>query len=127
MVPVNSIGDVLVPFAVVGCLLGFWYAVFRLPDRLVERRHRRRPQPTSPPIDELAARLNRLSAELQQVLANRVSARAHHVRVLQLAYDNTLVECLQALRPTDPVPAVPLDANRRVEVELVLTDAGLRW
>lgn len=107
-------------------LLGLWYAVSRLPDRMDERASRR-PRPAGPPIELLAERLCRLASELQDLDTDRVAGKAHHVRALQLAYDDTLLECLRALRPDDAVPTVPMDPPDRVEVELTLTGAGLRW
>ncbi len=121
------VDDVISLAVGVGVVLGGWYAIRWLPDQLVERRVRRHPAASGPPIEELSARLRRLAAELQAVESGRVSAKAHHVRALRLAYDATLLEAWHAVCPCDPEPSVPLGHDSRTDVELTLTGAGLRW
>lgn len=85
-------------------------------------------QPTHPPIERLAADLRRLGRESARLQGDRrVSARAFHLHVAELAYDDTLLLACAALG-VEPGPVrSPLSGVRRLEIEVELARRGLHW
>lgn len=78
------------------------------------------------PIEQLAADLRRLDAELKVLQGAESYARHHHRSSTQLAYDDVLVDCARCLDV--PVPSRPplTQADRRA-VEIGVSRAGVRW
>jgi hypothetical protein len=80
------------------------------------------------PLEILVADLRRLGREgvrLQQDA--RVSARAFHLHATALAYDDTLILAAEALGVDTSTARPPLTGMQRLDLEVELTRAGLRW
>jgi hypothetical protein len=85
-------------------------------------------EPTHPPIERLASDLRRLGEESMRLHADRrVSARAFHLHVAELAYDDTLLMACGALGVETGAVRSPLSGVRRLELEVELARRGLRW
>jgi hypothetical protein len=85
-------------------------------------------QPAQRPIERLAADLHRLGEESMRLHADqRVSARAFHLHVVELAYDDTLLLACRALEVETQGARSPLSGVRRMELEIELARRGLRW
>lgn len=82
--------------------------------------------PTHPPIERLVADLHRLSAEQDRVRTGDVPARGRRLTVIQLAYDDVLLDCCAALDLSRPGPP-PLTHDQRLDIEAELMKCGLRW
>ncbi|MET9018777.1 hypothetical protein ABZV93_02215 [Actinopolymorpha sp. NPDC004070] len=84
--------------------------------------------PDGPPIERLAADLRRLAGESVRLHADhRVSARAFHLHVTELAYDETLLMACGALGVETGTATAPLGSTRRLELEVELARRGLLW
>ncbi|GAA2754921.1 hypothetical protein [Actinopolymorpha rutila] len=84
--------------------------------------------PTRPPIERLAGDLHRLAGESVRLHADRrVSARAFHLHVTELAYDETLLLACEALGVETGTATAPLGSTRRLELEVELARRGLQW
>lgn len=84
--------------------------------------------PTGPPIERLAADLRRLAGESVRLHGDRrVSARAFHLHVTELAYDETLLLACGALGVETGTATAPLGSTRRLELEVELARRGLQW
>ena len=84
--------------------------------------------PNRPPIERLAADLHRLAGESLRLHADRrVSARAFHLHVTELAYDETLLLACGALGVDTGTATAPLGSTRRLELEVELARRGLEW
>ncbi|MFD2082153.1 hypothetical protein SAMN05421678_101481 [Actinopolymorpha cephalotaxi] len=84
--------------------------------------------PAGPPIERLAADLRRLAGESVRLHADRrVSARAFHLHVTELAYDETLLLACGALGVETGAATAPLGSTRRLELEVELARRGLQW
>ena len=85
-------------------------------------------RPTHRPIERLAADLRRLGQESMRLQADhRVSARAFHLHVAELAYDDTLLMACRALGVETGAVRSPLGGVRRLELEVELARRGLHW
>ena len=85
-------------------------------------------QPTHRPIERLAADLRRLGGESIRLQADRrVSARAFHLHVAELAYDDTLLLACEALGVETGALRSPMSSVRRLEIEVELARRGLSW
>ncbi len=85
-------------------------------------------RPSHPPIERLAADLRRLGRESVRLQGDqRVSARAFHLHVAELAYDDTLLLACAALDVETGAARSPLSGIRRLELEVELARNGLRW
>jgi hypothetical protein len=85
-------------------------------------------QPAYRPIERLAADLHRLGEESMRLHADRrISARAFHLHVTELAYDDTLLLACRALEVDTCAARSPLSGVRRMEFEIELARRGLRW
>jgi hypothetical protein len=84
--------------------------------------------PNRPPIERLATDLSRLARESVRLHADRrVSARAFHLHVTELAYDETLLLACGALGVDTGTATAPLGSTRRLEFEVELARRGLQW
>ena len=90
------------------------------------RRLRRSPCPDHQPVEELAADLRRLAAEIDAVFAQDQPAKHHRLRAATLAYDWVLLSACRTLEVPDPGPA-PLDPISRLSTEAELATRGLQW
>jgi len=80
------------------------------------------------PIERLAADLRRLGEESCRLRADPgISARAFHLHVAELAYDDTLLLACRALEVETGAVQTPLPAIRRLELEAELARRGLQW
>ena len=87
---------------------------------------RRRRGPIGPPVERLAADLHRLSCQLDRVRYSNEPAKVARLAAVSLAYDKTLLMAAVALQ----LPAfdqLPLSGAERIETEIELSRAGLRW
>ncbi len=99
-----------------------WYV---RPDRAVAARPAP-PRPTGPSLERLVEDLRRLEAEYRRIERSEQAARAHRMRAVSLAYDDTLCECCRALG-LPPPSRCPLSSWDRVQAEVELARHGLTW
>jgi hypothetical protein len=117
------VGGVVGAVALAGYVARLVFGSAQLPRLL-----RRREQPVAPagrPLEQVAADLRRLSAQLARVPAGAPMARR---RGLQAAYDDVLVEAARLLEVPHALDAVPPGRPRDVErlrVQTALAAAGL--
>jgi hypothetical protein len=78
-------------------------------------------------IARLSADLTRLCAELEVLRTSRAAARVHRLNATTLAYDDVLESCCAALQLGDDLPSREWSSVDRLEVEVALEEAGLRW
>ena len=93
--------------------------------RVLRRRQAQAVVPAGRPLEQVAADLRRLSAQLARVPAGAPMARR---RGLQAAYDDVLVEAARLLEVPHALDAVPPGRARDVErlrVQTALATAGL--
>lgn len=87
---------------------------------------RRRHRPVGPPVERLVADLRRLSGQMDRVRCSNEPAKVARMAAVSLAYDRTLVLAAVALQL--PVgDRLPLSGAERIEAEIELSRAGLRW
>lgn len=119
----------LVPVAIVGALVHVrtLRAVIGTVGRHVPRAPRA-PEPTGPPIEELAATLRRLHPLASDP---QPGVRMAKYRGIVSAYDGRLVEAARILEVPTALASLPEDgfdrAAERLRLEHALTEAGLRW
>lgn len=77
------------------------------------------------PLERLVGDLRRLKADLSRLLTADVPGRVSRLRVLSLAYDDTLLACCRAVGL--PEPQAPLSPVGRLEAEAALAQAGVTW
>lgn len=99
---------------------------------LVRAWHRLRPpvpQPTTVPVEQLAADLRRLAAYLEAVYDTEQPAKMERVTAAALAYDWVLLSACRTLEVPEPAatPIPPLDPIDRLTVEAALARHGLTW
>ena len=118
-------GGLVCSFAVID-LLCRWFSGQLQMQRSARRRGRPAPEPPHRPIEQVAADLRRLSAQLARVPAGAPQARRSG---WQAAYDDVLVEAAGLLEVPHALSSLPpgraRDAERR-RVEIGLAAAGLR-
>jgi hypothetical protein len=90
------------------------------------RRLGRGPRPDHLPVEELAADLRRLAAEIDAVFRADEPAKHHRLRAATLAYDWVLLAACRTLDVPQPGPA-PLDPLDRLSTEAALATRGLQW
>jgi hypothetical protein len=90
------------------------------------RRLGRSPQTHHDPVEELAADLRRLAAEIDAVFSQDQPAKHHRLRAATLAYDWVLLSACRTLEVPEPGPA-PLDPISRLCTEAELAARGLQW
>jgi len=84
------------------------------------------PNPSGPPIEEIAADIRRIRAQIRQAPPGMPVAR---MRGWLEAYDDVLVTACHALAPEERIRGVPEGAERSLErerVERMLEQVGLR-
>ena len=109
--------------ALMGWLARVVFGSARLPAPL--RRRREPVAPVGRPLEQVAADLRRLGAQLARVPAGAPMARR---RGLQAAYDDVLVEAARLLEVAHALDAVPPGRPRDVErlrLQTALAEAGL--
>ncbi len=91
--------------------------------------HRMRPDvPLTPPIEQIAADLRRISGQLRDLDgADTVPGRVVRIRSTTAAYDETLLLACRALELPAPIERAPMSSVQRLEAEANLAGAGLRW
>jgi hypothetical protein len=87
------------------------------------------PQPTTVPVEQLAADLRRLAAYLETVYDTEQPAKMERVTAAALAYDWVLLSACRTLEVPAPAttPVPPLDPIDRLTVEAALARHGLTW
>lgn len=84
--------------------------------------------PLTPPIEEIAADLQRLSGRLRALHEHEaIPGRMLRMRSTTAAYDETLLLACRALELPAPRDCAPMTAVQRLETEANLVGAGLRW
>ena len=114
------VGGVVGSVALMGWLARLVFGSARLP-----LPHRATPAPVGRPIEQVAADLRRLGAQLARVPAGAPMARR---RGLQAAYDDVLVEAARLLEVPHALDTVPPGRPRDVErlrLQTTLAEAGL--
>lgn len=114
------VGGVVGSVALMGWLARLVFGSARLP-----LPHRATPAPVGRPIEQVAADLRRLGAQLARVPAGAPMARR---RGLQAAYDDVLVEAARLLEVPHALDTVPPGRPRDVErlrLQTALAEAGL--
>jgi hypothetical protein len=114
------VGGVVGSVALMGWLARLVFGSARLP-----LPHRATPAPVGRPIEQVAADLRRLGAQLARVPAGAPMARR---RGLQAAYDDVLVEAAALLEVPHALDTVPPGRSREVErlrLQTALAEAGL--
>jgi hypothetical protein len=117
------VGGVVGSVALAGWVARLVFGSARLPAPL--RRRRQPVMPAGRPLEQVAADLRRLGAQLAHVPAGAPMARR---RGLQAAYDDVLVEAARLLEVLHALDAVPPGRPRDVErlrLQAALADAGL--
>jgi hypothetical protein len=117
------IGGVVGSVALAGWVARLVFGSAQLPEPL--RRRRKQAAPVGRPIEQVAADLRRLGAQLARVPAGAPMARR---RGLQAAYDDVLVEAARLLEVPHALDAVPPGRSRDVErlrLQAALAEAGL--
>jgi len=85
-------------------------------------------QPTSPPLQRLAADLRRLEREAERLLGDpTVLARGQRLIAVRQAFDLVVLDAAQALEVQLPAQRVPFTREERFLATVELTRAGLRW
>jgi len=79
-----------------------------------------------PSLERLVEDLRRIEREYVRVERSDLPARAARLRALNLAYDDTLRACCQALRLPEPSER-PLSGVARLRTEAELAQHGLEW
>lgn len=103
----------------------FWAARVGL-ERLARDRPVPGPAPAvHRPLERLVGDLRRLKADQARLLAADVPGRVSRLRVLSLAYDDTLRACCRAVGLPEPQP--PLSQVGRLDAEAALAQAGVTW
>lgn len=94
--------------------------------RLLERM---RPDvPLTPPIEQIAADLHRISGRLRALDEQAgIPGRVMRMRSTSAAYDETLLLACRALDLPAAGECAPMSAVQRLETEANLVGAGLRW
>ncbi len=88
----------------------------------------RPPQPTSPPLQQLVADLQRLEREAERLLADdSVLARGQRLIAVRHAFDLVLLDAARALEVPLPAQRAPFTRDERFMATIELTRAGLRW
>ena len=87
------------------------------------------PQPTTVPVEQLAADLRRLADYLEAVYETDQPAKMERVTAAALAYDRVLLSACRTLEVPAPAttPVPPLDPIDRLTVEAALARHGLTW
>jgi hypothetical protein len=117
------VGGVVGSVAGAGWVARLAFGSARLPAPL--RRGREPVVPAGRPLEQVAADLRRLGAQLAHVPAGAPMARR---RGLQAAYDDVLVEAARLLEVSHALDTVPQGRPRDVErlrLQAALTDVGL--
>jgi hypothetical protein len=117
------VGGVVGSVALAGWVARLVFGSAQLPEPL--RRRRKQAAPVGRPIEQVAADLRRLGAQLARVPAGAPMARR---RGLQAAYDDVLVEAARLLEVTHTLDGIPPGRPRDVErlrLQTALTHAGL--
>lgn len=84
--------------------------------------------PLTPPIEQIAADLHRISGRLSALdERNDMPGRVLRMRSTTAAYDETLLLACRALDLPAPQECAPMTAVQRLETEANLVGAGLRW
>lgn len=109
----------LAPAGLIGAMMGVPKLMHRWFSRTPE------PHPTRPPIERLVADLQRLSDEQDAVRTGDRPARQRRLVAIELAYDDVLIECCDALELAHPAPP-PFTRQQRHDIEALLK-SGLRW
>ena len=118
------VGGVVGSVALAGYVARLVFGSAQLP-RVLRRRQAQAVVPAGRPLEQVAADLRRLSAQLARVPAGAPMARR---RGLQAAYDDVLVEAARLLEVPHALDAVPPGRARDVErlrVQTALATAGL--
>ena len=85
-------------------------------------------QPTSPPLQRLAADLRRLEHEAERLLGDpTVLARGQRLIAVRQAFDLVVLDAAQALEVELPTQRAPFTREERFLATVELTRAGLRW
>jgi hypothetical protein len=116
-------GGVVGSVALAGWVARLVFGSAQLPEPL--RRRQRQTAPVGRPIEQVAADLRRLGAQLARVPAGAPMARR---RGLQAAYDDVLGEAARLLEVAHALDAVPPGRPRDVErlrLQTALAQAGL--
>lgn len=88
----------------------------------------RHEEPTSPPLQRLAADLTRLEREAERLLGDEtVLARGQRLMAVRSAFDMVLIDAARALDVPVPRQRVPFTREERFLTTVELTRAGLRW
>lgn len=106
-----------------GTIAGALWLVEAAPRLELPRRRRR---PVGPPVERLAADLHRLSCQLDRVRCSNEPAKVARLAAVSLAYDKTLLMAAVALQ-LQLGNQLPLSGAERIEAEVELSRAGLRW
>ena len=117
------VGGVVGSVALAGWVARLVFGSAQLPEPL--RRRRKQAAPVGRPIEQVAADLRRLGAQLARVPAGAPMARR---RGLQAAYDDVLVEAARLLEVPHALDTVPPGRPRDVErlrLQTALAEAGL--
>ena len=117
------VGGVVGSVALAGWVARLVFGSAQLPEPL--RRRRKQAAPVGRPIEQVAADLRRLGAQLARVPAGAPMARR---RGLQAAYDDVLVEAARLLEVPHALDGVPPGRPRDVErlrLQTALAEAGL--
>jgi hypothetical protein len=117
------VGGVVGSVALAGWVARLVFGSAQLPEPL--RRRRQQAAPVGRPIEQVAADLRRLGAQLARVPAGAPMARR---RGLQAAYDDVLVEAARLLEVPHALDGVPPGRARDVErlrLQTALAEAGL--
>ena len=117
------VGGVVGSVALAGWVARLVFGSAQLPEPL--RRRRKQAAPVGRPIEQVAADLRRLGAQLARVPAGAPMARR---RGLQAAYDDVLVEAAGLLEVPHALDTVPPGRSREVErlrLQTALAEAGL--
>ncbi|MDN5795373.1 MAG: hypothetical protein L0H79_06425 [Intrasporangium sp.] len=75
----------------------------------------------------LSLELSRLAALVQAAHGTRQPGAHLRVEASLLAYDDVLLECCRRLDLPTPCSRGPLSNARRLDLEMTLTDQGVRW
>ena len=118
------VGGVVGSVALAGYVARLVFGSAQLP-RVLRRRREQPAAPAGRPLEQVAADLRRLGAQLARVPAGAPMARR---RGLQAAYDDVLIEAARLLEVPHRLDAVPPGRARDVErlrVQTALAAAGL--
>ena len=88
----------------------------------------RAPQPTTVPLQRLAADLRRLELEAERLLSDpSVLARGQRLIAVRHAFDLVMLDAARALEVPLPSQDAPFTREERFIATIELTRAGLRW